>query len=288
MNKIAFPEQAATYAAEAAQSLPEDRAKPPDYYTDEACYKVLTGSGIHTPEGVRVLLRPKHLNDVEELWPLITSLSAEWLAVAACRLKEDNLIELFRLLTLDERWHVPDVFAPSVDDPSLAPQSPYCMERKALLRAILGQMLKRTKYVDIPAFFRSLSFSQSFVAAVQSCAGDVDNGPLFVFWLEVSGMFASRARNGRLKRSLHPVIYADKTLALEAAAVGNLAVLKTLDADGYDVNRKVGGGCCGGGKLPVNVALQNGHEECVAFIDDLKNSPPVLRYDPLVDQYQSE
>jgi len=280
---IAFPDQALAYVVDAAESFPADRSMPPD--DEEAAYAQLTGAGVDLPDGSwiprdgswkpgdKVVLKPGDAGEVKAIQPLIYSLSGEWLAVAARGLDEAHLIDILRDLTFP-KWSRPG---------GIAMSKMYCTGRKALVRAILGGMLKRK--TDIPGFLRRLSLDAAFVTAVQNCAGDDQNGPFLVFWLEVSGQFGSRGKSGRLVRRLHPAIFEDKMLALEAAKVGNLAVLKCLDSDGYDVRGKIGGGgCCGGGKFPIDVARKNGHTECVTFIDELKLYPPVIRYDPANDE----
>merc|ERR1712224_159616 len=98
----------------------------------------------------------------------------------------------------------------------------------ALLQAIFNAMDLRTKGLEdekkVPAFLKRMSENTPFIESVQRIAGDPDHWPMFVYWLQVSTMYAIRPDKGRRLRMLHPVIFADKMLAMEAARVGNLDI----------------------------------------------------------------
>merc|ERR1712232_1466525 len=121
----------------------------------------------------------------------ISSLSGEWLAVAARGLDESHLMEILLMLTSSPQWSKPAAFTATPGKSQMASEPPYILERTALLRSIFGGMLKRK--VDMPAFLQRLAANALFVTAVQSCAGHPQDGELIVFWLELSMQLAGRA-----------------------------------------------------------------------------------------------
>lgn len=256
-------------ATELYACLPASRAKP-DAGDDAAAYERLTATpGIELPTGCVLLVPGDESSEDAAVQAFLAGLCAEWLAVATRAMADARVQQVLCDLTSSPRWSAAGAFS--------AGDAPYCDERSALCQAILDGMGRRG--VDLQVFVHSsCPRSVPFVSALQRCAGSPDSGPLLPFWLEVSSRYGDRSDQGRLKRPLTKAVFEDKTLAIEAAASGNLVALKSLDSDGYDVRKKVGGGCCGGGKQAISIAQKNGHQECVVWIDELKLYPPVIKF----------
>eukprot|EP00928_Gymnodinium_smaydae_P062471 TRINITY_DN46325_c0_g1_i1.p1 TRINITY_DN46325_c0_g1~~TRINITY_DN46325_c0_g1_i1.p1 ORF type:complete len:279 (-),score=32.07 TRINITY_DN46325_c0_g1_i1:216-1052(-) len=272
-KELAFRREANAFVNVGLNEFPSDRVLPPDNH--EAAYAQLIDAGVTLPDGSSIVFKPA---DVTTVAPLIRNLFGEWLGVAVQGMDEPQLIGLLCELTFSQKWLQPNSFV-SVDPIQV---SPYCKERTALIRSIFRNMLQRK--VDIIGFLDRLAANASFIEVVRKCAGDPASGSVFCFWLEASQALSTKAKDGHLVRKLHPMIFSDKMLAIEAARAGNLDVLKHLDADGYDVRRKDGGMLCCGGRSAIKEARANGHTECVTFIDELKLYPPAIKYDPKSDQ----
>lgn len=262
----------AAYLEEAAalyKALPPDRPRPPE--DAEVAYAELTGQGVDLPNGSRVVLRPVGEEggegELEAIRPLLESLCAEWLAVAVRAITEAHLCDLLCELTEGGGAAAAGASPP-----------PRCEERVALAQAVLDGIVGRPGG-DVRAFLQQrCAKSARFIVSIRNCTAVPEDAPFFEYWLQVSTRYGGRTSDGRLQRVFHGVLFEDKTLAVEAARIGNLDVLKALDRDGYDVRRRVGGTCCGGGQQAYSVARKNGHQECAVWIDELKLYPKVLTY----------
>lgn len=269
----------AAYAQEALKKyecLPGSRSRPPTEESaggggvqvpTKAAYEQLVGPGVALPDG-SVVFKPGDAGEVATVMPFVTNLMAEWLSVAVQGMTEAHVVDLLIHLTNLGEW---------ISAKLISGEAPYCNERVALVQAVLDGMTQRG--ADISVFFQdTCAKSPRLMSVICGTAELPTNAPLFQFWLEASTRYASRAAGGRLDRKLHPTIFNDKRMAINAAITGNLVVLKALDSDGFDVREKVGGGCCGGGQEAIKEARKHGHKECADWLEELKSYPKPLKY----------